>query len=354
MGKISNNQRMEEIELLCRLSESELEEESKRLTQLLIQKGRTEEEKKIKLADYNEQIKQLEEEIEEQVPIVADRQKRKMVSCLIEYNKPSLGKKTITRLDTGAEVGIMDMNEDEKQDIFYNSDSSSEEPPTGEEGAEGLTPIHIGKPAPGNDNAIKLEAGKLYEIEGTIYRAEEETKDGRCKGCVFDGCDDLCIAYGLDCIDVILVKAKGDNKTGHPSEEEKPAEEETENNSEAVPLQKRLMFCEKCLHPGTLYHVDREKLLCDRCLEQKNQKNLSKIETAIAEKRRILVRPQFGYGCRSEFADCTCFRFTIYGNEEKLYASWGSPVYLPGDYREENTDAANYYKKLIDNGVEEG
>ena len=120
MGK--NSQRTEEIELLCRLTESELEEEAKKLTALIVEKSQQEAEKKAIAADYGDRIKHLEEEIEDQVPIVADRQKRKMVSCLIEYNKPSLGKKTVTRLDLNTVVGVYDMNEDGKQDIFYNSD----------------------------------------------------------------------------------------------------------------------------------------------------------------------------------------------------------------------------------------
>ena len=115
------------------------------------------------------------------------------------------------------------------------------------------------------------------------------------------------------------------------------------------------MVCEKCGHPGRLYHVNQGKLMCDRCIDIKNEKNLNKVETAIREKKQILVRPAFGFGCIGEHADTTCFRFTIYDKDDKkLYASWGTPIYIPGDYRKEGSEAAEYYTKLIENGVTEG
>lgn len=89
-------------------------------------------------------------------------------------------------------------------------------------------------------------------------------------------------------------------------------------------------------------------------MDIKNQKNLDRIETAIAEKQEILVRPTFGFGVVPESADLTCFRFTIGGKGGGKGSSWGMPVYLPGDYRTEGTDAAVYFKELSELGIKEG
>ena len=109
-----------ELEIPCRLTNDELEEESIKLTTLITEKAMLEARKKATVKDFNEQIKDLEREIDEQVPIVADRQKKKKVPCEIEYNTPEPGKKTITRISTGETVGVFDMTDDEKQDMFYN------------------------------------------------------------------------------------------------------------------------------------------------------------------------------------------------------------------------------------------
>jgi len=392
MGK--NSQRTEEIELLCRLSESELEEEAKKLTELIVEKSRQEAERKSISAAYGEHIKKLEEKIEDQVPIVADRQKRKkmsclMVSCLIEYNKPSLGKKTVTRLDLNTVVGVYDMNEDEKQDIFYNSetDDTIDVPavkllPAAEDTAEvqpkNLLPaaedeqqiIHVEKPELGERCQVDLEVGKLYEIEGVVCRCDRET-NGQCDGCMLHDKENLCYEYNFSCDGVILkagvVRPDKEEQNNDPTTpEDKPAEEEETEQTEETEEPDADMtdlpdgdfdpanFCSICGKQYDLYHINQGKVMCVGCINNKNQKYLSKIEKAIREKKTILVRPSFGYGCISEHADTTCFRFLIGKKDNGKGSSWGTPIYIPGDYRQEGTEAADYYKQLIEDGVKEG
>lgn len=381
MGK--NSQRTESLELLCRLSESELEEEAKKLTELIVEKSRQEAERKSISAAYGEHIKKLEEKIEKQVPIVADRQKRKKVSFLIEYNKPSLGKKTVTRLDLNTVVGVYDMNEDEKQDIFYNSetDDTIDVPavkllPAAEDTAEvqpgnllpaaedDTEPIHIEKPEPGKDDNTELEAGKLYEIEGTVYRCIENA--GQCDGCAFENDEDRCVEYCFDCSAGILKAEDAPAAEATTTPEDKPTEEEKTEQTEETEEPDADMedlpdgdfdpanFCSICGKQYDLYHVNQGKVMCVGCINNKNQKYLSKIEKAIREKETILVRPSFGYDCISEHADTTCFRFLIGKKDNGKGSSWGTPIYIPGDYRQEGTEAADYYKQLIEDGVKEG
>jgi len=116
------NSRTAELEILCRLTISELEEESKKLTELITEKAMLGARKKAAAKEFNEQIKNLEREIDEQVPIVADREKKKKVLCQIKYNSPKPGMKTITKQDTGEFLAEIEMTDDEKQDIFYNQE----------------------------------------------------------------------------------------------------------------------------------------------------------------------------------------------------------------------------------------
>lgn len=127
MGKVKNTQEVKEMELACRLTDAEMEEETKKLTELIIQKGMAEAEKKSVTASYNERIKDLKKEIDEQVPIVADRQKTRKVSVMIKFNVPATGKKTIIRMDTMEIVEVLEMTVSEKNDIFYNAGADGAE-----------------------------------------------------------------------------------------------------------------------------------------------------------------------------------------------------------------------------------
>ena len=93
-----------------------------------------------------------------------------------------------------------------------------------------------------------------------------------------------------------------------------------------------------------LYHVDNEKLLCAECME--NTASAKRAAQFLAEKHDLGFgfRAQFGYGCRMEHADTTCFRIRTYGQYGG--ACWGMHHYKPGDYRLEGTPAHEHYQYL--------
>ena len=107
--------------LICQLTEDELKEESRKLTDLLLQKGRLEAEKKSVNQHYSERIKDIDEAIEEQIPIVQYNQKEKTIVFRVEFNSPEPGFKTLFKLDSGEIFEVEKMTESEIQDLFINS-----------------------------------------------------------------------------------------------------------------------------------------------------------------------------------------------------------------------------------------
>ena len=293
----NNKIKMDIRPLMCRLTEDELEEQGKILTELLQSKMDLEIQKSSSAKHFTDLIKAKDVQIEKQIPVVRDRQIERDVECRIEFNHPEPGKKTVTRLDTMEIIFEGQMTDSECQDLFINTEDVPED-----ENAQGQ----------------KLLAAPVDA---------EEVIDGEVVG-IGDGED-------MDEADETVLPAEADQPT---------EKEET----------KRPVVCGVCGHPGELYHLAQGKQICSRCLDIKNQKNLDRIETAIAEKQEILVRPAFGFGVVPESANLTCFRFMIGGKTGGKGSSWGTPVYLPGDYRTEGTDAAVYFKKLSELGIKEG
>lgn len=283
----NNKIKMDIRPLMCRLTEDELKEQGKILTELLQDKMDLEIEKSSNNKRFTDLIKAKDVQIEKQIPVVRDRQIERDVECRIEFNHPEPGKKTVTRLDTMEIIFEGQMTDSECQDLFINTPE--------DENAQGQKLL-----------AAPVDAEEVIDGEVTGIGDGEET-------------DESDLADKTDKKEI-----------------------------------RRPVVCETCGHPGELYHLAQGKLICSRCLDIKNQKNLVKIEAAIAEKQEILVRPAFGFGVVSESADLTCFRFTIGGKTGGKGSSWGTPVYLPGDYRTEGTDAAVYFKKLSELGIKEG
>lgn len=114
--------------LICQLTEDELKEESRKLTDLLLQKGRLEAEKKSMNSHYSERIKDIDEEIEAQIPIVQYNQKEKTVTFRVEFNVPESGFKTLFRLDSGEVFDVEKMTDDEIQDLFIAAEETEETP----------------------------------------------------------------------------------------------------------------------------------------------------------------------------------------------------------------------------------
>ena len=97
--------KMDIKQLMCRLTEEELEQESKHLTGLLTEKMNLEIEKSSSARHYSDAIKSVDLKIEKQIPIVRDRQIERDVECRTEFNTPEPGKKTVTN-GAGAKYGL--------------------------------------------------------------------------------------------------------------------------------------------------------------------------------------------------------------------------------------------------------
>ena len=354
MGKTKTEMRP----LMCRLSEQELEEQGKALTDLLQEKAELEISKSASARHYSDAIKAVDVKIEKQIPIVRDREIEREVECQIEFNTPETGKKRIIRLDTMEVIFEGQMTDSECQDLFINTEDEPQE----DENAHGQKLL----PAPVDAEEVNriekwkedpeiLKEGCLYEFNGKIYRGVHKSGSD-CSGCAFEkkpmneGCIDL------NCSENHVFLVPADIPTGKltgigDGEETDESDLTDETDKKEI---RRPVVCGVCGHPGELYHLAQGELICRKCLDIKNQKNLVKIEAAIAEKQEILVRPAFGFGVVPESADLTCFRFLIGKKDGGKGSSWGMRVYLPGDYQKEGTAAADYYKQLIEDGVKEG
>ena len=351
---MGNNQiKMDIRPLMCRLTEDELEEQGKILTELLQSKMNLEIEKSSSAKRFTELIKANDVQIEKQIPVVRDRQIERDVECRIEFNTPEPGKKTVTRLDTMEIIFEGQMTDSECQDLFINT--QEDENARGQKllaapvDAEEVIRIDIY----GEDDEKEelLMNGNFYEVNGKLYKAIPAYD--YCKGCAFDNGDVNC---HCDCVTNHVILTPADIPTGEVTgigDGEETDESELTDKTDKKEI-RRPVVCGVCGHPGELYHLAQGKLICGKCLDIKNQKNLVKIEAAIAEKQEILVRPAFGFGVVPESADLTCFRFMIGGKTGGKGSSWGTPVYLPGDYQKEGTDAAAYFEELSQLDIKEG
>lgn len=347
--------KMDIKQLMCRLTEEELEQESKHLTGLLTEKMNLEIEKSSSARHYSDAIKSVDLKIEKQIPIVRDRQIERDVECRIEFNTPEPGKKTVTRLDTMEVIFEGQMTDSECQDLFINN-GADETDEADDENAQGqkllAAPIdaeEVIRIEKWKEDPEILKEGCLYEFNGKIYRGVHKSGSD-CTGCAFnekpmnEGCIDL------NCSENHVFLVPADIPTGEVVGIG-DGEETDETDKKEI---RRPVVCGVCGHPGELYHLAQGKLICGKCLDIKNQKNLVKIEAAIAEKQEILVRPAFGFGVVPESADLTCFRFLIGKKDGGKGSSWGMPVYLPGDYQKKGTDAAAYFEELSQLDIKEG
>ena len=188
-------------------------------------------------------------------------------------------------------------------------------------------------------------SGQLYDFEGVLVRAvEKDESDLTCAGCIIQDhpkCGIICPK--CDCEGFAFRP---------PYEESSPANgESSEPYEESSPER---LFCVKCGHnPGQLFHVDNEKLMCEYCME--NAGGAKKAAAFLAENHQQFgVRASFGYGCRREVADATCFRLRPLGSDHSVTeggaVSWGMHHYKAGDYQQEGTPAHEYYQHLLSIG----
>ena len=107
--------------LPCTLTPEEIQTESIKLIGMLREKSHLEDAKKSSNSMYAERIKAIEEQIEEQMPIVQYGQVDRVVEVLVEYHTPEDGMKRLTRQDTQEVLEIVPMTDDELQNLFINA-----------------------------------------------------------------------------------------------------------------------------------------------------------------------------------------------------------------------------------------
>jgi c-di-AMP phosphodiesterase-like protein len=88
------------LELKHEFSEKEINEIAHDMTDCIVKKNEIEEEKRSVTRQLNGQIKFWDKQIQDRSILIQDGWEYRQTSCQVEYNKPVIGQKTITRLDT--------------------------------------------------------------------------------------------------------------------------------------------------------------------------------------------------------------------------------------------------------------
>jgi hypothetical protein len=104
-----------QMNLRCTFTQAELLERSKQLAEANRQRAELENDKKRAMDEYKSRISNVELNVSTLAEKVTTGYEFRDVACRVEYDRPAPGKKLIIRLDTSEEVGVHDMNNDEKQ-----------------------------------------------------------------------------------------------------------------------------------------------------------------------------------------------------------------------------------------------
>lgn len=131
-------------------SQQELDERRDRLSAAALEYDAVEDEKKSASSVYNEQLKALRGEMRQIAKQIHRKGEDRAIDCIAEMHTPSVGFKTVIRLDTGEVVKTEPMTDDERQEnLFEEMDelermyntpeppSSQTPPPQPEDGAQG-------------------------------------------------------------------------------------------------------------------------------------------------------------------------------------------------------------------------
>lgn len=103
------------MSLRCVFTHAELLERSKQLAEANRQAAELENDKKRAMDEYKSRISNVVLNVSVLSEKVTTGYEFRDVACRVRYDYPKPGKKTIIRLDTNEEVGVHDMNNEEKQ-----------------------------------------------------------------------------------------------------------------------------------------------------------------------------------------------------------------------------------------------
>lgn len=103
------------LSLRCIFTQPELLERSKQLAEANRKVAELENDKSRAMNEYKSRISTTALEVSVLSEKVTTGYEFRDVACRVRYDHPKSGKKTIIRLDTNEEVGVHDMNNEEKQ-----------------------------------------------------------------------------------------------------------------------------------------------------------------------------------------------------------------------------------------------
>jgi hypothetical protein len=104
------------LELRCEYTDEELALKRDELSTVIVHQGAVELRKAEVNRGFKEELDGLYSRANELAHQIKKRGENRAVECLVEFHQPNVGEKTIIRLDTGEQVRVEPMTEDERQE----------------------------------------------------------------------------------------------------------------------------------------------------------------------------------------------------------------------------------------------
>ena len=138
------------------------------------------------------------------------------------------------------------------------------------------------------------------------------------------------------------------------SDQSEPSDqsEELEESELSGESEKTLDECTVCGSRANIYHVNYGKEICRKCMLEMPQEK--RVKEMLDSGHQFLFRASVGYGNLKKNNDTTNFRFIDKSPEAQpkepcKTRSWGMGIWRPGNYREEGSEAHNFYMLLCCN-----
>lgn len=104
-----------ERELMCALSDEEVQSRGRLLGETVTQIDDTNAARSSAMKEFKERLTGLNEQQRKLARVIRDRSEKRMVTCLIKFHAPMEGMKRTVRMDTGEVIGEEPMTDGEKQ-----------------------------------------------------------------------------------------------------------------------------------------------------------------------------------------------------------------------------------------------
>lgn len=107
----------------------EFTEHARTLARMNQELARSEERKKSITAELASDVKRHQDQVANQSRLVSNGYEYRYIECSVEFDKPTKGKKTIVRIDTGEVVHIKNMTGEDTQAALNFEEAQTEQPP---------------------------------------------------------------------------------------------------------------------------------------------------------------------------------------------------------------------------------